>query len=1589
MIKTKRQRQLESLERKICRVSSNLQWRDTEDDVEITSCQYFIVREGHNVVLPKAPKDNQILYFAPSNGDWQTLNGTFEVDPPTQIVNASESLDADSQVLGLLYNEETDTWVFIEAGQFSYINVVGGGGGAVDSVNGETGVVTLDTGDIPEGSNLYFTDLRVASSPSVSANTAKRSYPLADENKLSGIESNATADQTGAEIVSAIDIELGGSGWQSGGGATNHSALTLDDGTNPHGTTASDVGLGNVDNTSDLAKPISVATQTALDEKVDNSQVLTNVPAGAIFTDTQRTNEEIEDVVGAQFNHANHTNITATYDDVSGEVRLTGSVGGQVDSVIGGTGITVDATDPANPIVSRNALTKADIVDFSDGDYATAAQGTLADSAIQSGDIDTLTKLNAVVSDATLIDTSDPRLSDDRNPTAHTHTAAEITDFDTEVGNNVDVSANTAHRGLTNNPHSVTAVQVGLGNVDNTSDANKPVSAAQQSALDGKADSVHTHTKSDITDFNDGDYATAAQGATADSAIQPGDIDTLAELNGIITDATLIDTSDPRLSDARTPTAHTHTASEITDFDAEVVNNAAVTNNTAKRSYPIGDETKLSGIESGATANSTDAALRDRSTHTGTQPASTITGLSAVATSGNYSDLSGTPDLSAFDNIFEAPTLAGFPGTGSSDVFYLDQNSGILYRWTGSAYSEISAQLALGETSSTAYRGDRGKTAYDHSQLNTGNPHNVTASDVGLGNVDNTSDVDKPVSTATQTALDGKANSSHTHTLTDITDAGTSAGLDVAATGDAAVGEVVKGDDSRLTDARVPLAHTHVKADITDFNDADYATAAQGVLADSAIQEGDIDTLAELNAIITDATLVDTNDPRLSDDRNPNPHTHTASEVTDFDVEVSNNVDVSANTIHKSLINNPHSVTASQVGLGNVDNTSDVDKPVSTAQQAALDGKANNSHTHTLSQITDSGTSASLNVAAIGDAAVGEVVKGDDTRLTDSRTPLAHTHTASEITDFDTEVANNTDVSTNTTHRGLTNNPHSVTAAQVGLGAVPNIDATDRANHTGTQTASTISDFDTEVSNNTTVQSAFTTANNNVTTINNLSSDDIGNDSGVFAPTVTGALDSLSSAIGSTVSADGSVTTHNDVTDAGSGQIITGVERTKLDGIEAGAEVNVNADWNAVGGDAEILNKPNIPDSSDDISNDSSVVGGTVTNAIDNLNSGKLESVAGGTDISIDATDPLNPIINFTGASGGASDTIDVTQTGHGFSAGDVLKFVDNVTPYQLAQADSPVNAEVIGIVSSVTDVNNFVLQIGGVVEGGAVPSGTQGDVVFLSPTVAGGTTTTRPSIVGQIAKPIGILIDSGTKMRWVDFVGVEIAGAGSGGGLVSGDIDTLAKLNGLVTDATLIDTNDVRLSDARTPTAHTHTKSDITDFSDGDYATAAQGSTADSALQPGDIDTLAELNGVLTDATLIDTTDPRLSDARTPISHTHTGSEITDFPKDKSIYIENPLEIDNITLWRTNTAITITGVHGVVRGSSPSALFAIKYSTDRSVTGTDLDSTGFTITSSTTGNSFSSFTSPNIPAGSWIWLEGDTYSGTINDLSITINYTE
>ncbi|MFM2266021.1 MAG: hypothetical protein RLZ77_1441, partial [Bacteroidota bacterium] len=85
---------------------------------------------------------------------------------------------------------------------------------------------------------------------------------------------------------------------------------------------------------------------------------------------------------------------------------------------------------------------------------------------------------------------------------------------------------------------------------------------------------------------------------------------------------------------------------------------------------------------------------------------------------------------SGFDEILEYATFTAFPVVGQSNIYYVALDTNKTFRWAGSTYVVMNEGIALGETSSTAYRGDRGKTAYDHSQT-SGNPHGTTAAQVG------------------------------------------------------------------------------------------------------------------------------------------------------------------------------------------------------------------------------------------------------------------------------------------------------------------------------------------------------------------------------------------------------------------------------------------------------------------------------------------------------------------------------------------------------------------------------------------------------------------------------------------------------------------------------------------------------------------------------------------------------------------------------------------------------------------------------------------------------------------------------------------
>ena len=70
-------------------------------------------------------------------------------------------------------------------------------------------------------------------------------------------------------------------------------------------------------------------------------------------------------------------------------------------------------------------------------------------------------------------------------------------------------------------------------------------------------------------------------------------------------------------------------------------------------------------------------------------------------------------------NSNQVEEIPEFPTTGETSKIYVDLLTEKTYRWSGSVYVEISKSLALGETSNTAYRGDRGKAAYDHAQDST------------------------------------------------------------------------------------------------------------------------------------------------------------------------------------------------------------------------------------------------------------------------------------------------------------------------------------------------------------------------------------------------------------------------------------------------------------------------------------------------------------------------------------------------------------------------------------------------------------------------------------------------------------------------------------------------------------------------------------------------------------------------------------------------------------------------------------------------------------------------------------------------------
>ncbi len=476
-----------------------------------------------------------------------------------------------------------------------------------------------------------------------------------------------------------------------------------------------DVGLGNVDNTSDLDKPVSTATQSSLDLKANTSDLGTasgeDVGTGAGNVVQLDGSGRLPSVDGSQL-----TNLPAA----------------PVTSVAGYTGDV--------------SLTTSDVTESTNKNYVTDGQLTILGntSGTNTGDQD----ISGIATNAAEIAANTTNITANTNAISGLGTASGE-DIGTGAGNVIQLDGSgrlPAVDGsqLTNLPDApVTSVNgqvgvvslsksdVGLGDVDNTSDADKPVSTAMQTSLDLKEDKTNKNIAGGYVGLEtDGkinqNYLPAGVNlGTVYTVGSQSAQDVLSPVSGDV--AIRTDESKTYVYDGSSWVELQNPTDAVTSVNGQtgvVSLTTAEVSSSSDKNYVTDGQLTILGNTSG--------------TNTGDQDISGIA-TNAADISTNAADIAAnTTNITANTNAISGlGTASGEDvGTGAGNVVQLD-GSGRLPAVDGSQLTN------LPDAPVTSVNGQVGVVS-------------LSKSDVGLGNVDNTSDADKPVSTAMQTSLDLK-----------------------------------------------------------------------------------------------------------------------------------------------------------------------------------------------------------------------------------------------------------------------------------------------------------------------------------------------------------------------------------------------------------------------------------------------------------------------------------------------------------------------------------------------------------------------------------------------------------------------------------------------------------------------------------------------------------------------------------------------------------------------------------------------------------------------------------------------------------------
>ena len=412
--------------------------------------------------------------------------------------------------------------------------------------------------------------------------------------------------------------------------------------------------------------------------------------------------------------------------------------------------------------------------------------------------------------------------------------------------------------------------------------------------------------------------------------------------------------NDSRLTDARTPTAHAHVLSDTTDL----VTTLASKENTASK-----------GAANGYAPLDADSKVPIANLPT-----------SIMQYQGVWNATTNTPTLvdgaGSAGDVYRV-TVGGLRNLGAGDITY-DVGDYVIYNgttWEKSDTTDAVASVA-GRTGAVT----------------------LTKTDVGLANVDNTSDVNKPISTAAQAAINAKLDKSTSTSRVYGTDGAggqTTYPISSTVTASTAVQRTAGGEVRVATPTTTDAATTKAYADAADgtkvtksgLNTKVYGTDGAGAEANLAY-----DTAATASTLayrLTGGVLAvgtPTADAHaatkgyVDSSAAAADHDHVTADITDLDKDsvglgnADNTSDVNKpiSTATQTALNlkapiasptftgNVSGVTKTHVGLGNVDNTADTAKPVSTATQAALNLKA------PLDSPTFTGTVAGVTKSMVG-----------------------------------------------------------------------------------------------------------------------------------------------------------------------------------------------------------------------------------------------------------------------------------------------------------------------------------------------------------------------------------------------------------------------------------------------------------------------------------------------------------------------------------------------------------------------------------------------------------------------------------------------